>query len=1734
MRYDTRCREGRLSFSAGLGIAILLIAFLLPADRLGAQSLSLFDIDLTNFPEVSARIVALDQAGEPIQGLSDGEFTITENGRPVQAILQVDCPPPLVEEPMSVVLVNDRSGSMTTALRGGRTRMELLKLGTIAFIDLFSFKPPGAVAVTAFDSKPLIVSDFRTSAPPLLTAINDLTADGGTHYTPAFLDPVAGGINMLKGRPANVRRVLVFLTDGEPNIPPATDSIIDEAKKAKVEIHVITIGLRLSADLKRMAEETGGTWHDDVASETEMEGIYRQIALTSRGMKPCTIRWMTEKSCGFTELVRNVTVAVPSRSLTAEGRYTVPLNGIVRLETDPGFLWFGEAAPPATVDRGITITARGGAFQVTAGSITAGLPFTITDWGGTEPPFTLAEGDSRTIAVRFTPTDTAVFTGEFRLESLPCSPSPVVLTGGLRGSTGTTPLQLISPIGGETFDGCDTIAIRWAGVSATDSVMIEYTDDDGANWRKITDTARNFSYLWKPPSPGTRYRIRISTKGDPATLIERVAGGGLGGDNGQANAATLVVPNGLAVSNGLLYIAEAGGNRIRRVNLSTGIITTVAGTGSPGNSGDGGAATSARLYDPNSVVVAGDRMYIADYSNNRIREVDLTTGIIRTLAGTGESGFSGDSGLAINAMLREPIALAMGPGALYFTDRNYLVRKIDLTTEIITTVAGAGLNQGDGGFAYRAFLSVPEGIAIQGRYLYIAESGRHKIRRVDLTTGIITTVAGTGEFGGLGDGGLAVKARLYAPTGVDAVGGSLYITDGNNHRIRRVDLTTGIITALAGSVRGNQGDGGPPGSARMDFPSSPIVAGGKLFFSDMRNNTVRSVSLGRQPGLDSSHATFTVATPIMFINPNIAGRSIDMGKMAMGESGDSMIVSTICNNGTAPLVISSLVVSGNDPSDFIVVSGGSADEILPGSCRSIEIRFRPTALGSRSALLIVNGECAGSDTIRLSGTAVEPCDYTYTSTADLGSVLLNTIRPDTTLTAVLCNTGTTPLSGDARISTRNSSFRIIAGEGPFTLGPGACHNITIRFTARAVGRQSAELEYNIPGYCGAARTILIGRGGSQREIVTADAVAFPTSSCSSSAFDTTIIIRNAGGLPLLIHDARITENNEGFSILPPLPSAGSPMIIEPDGIDSIVIRFNPATAGSKSGVLELASDDPDSPTRIPLSGRLDSFSLTVVDPTVSFGSPTSSVPFPRDTFVVVENSGSGAIEITAGTIEGDDRSKFEITAGQLPIRIEPGETTRIHVRALAPAIDSSWRGTLRLAYGPSCDSGAVTAALVVPGAEPALIVTGPNFQHLFCPDDVSGEAEAIVRNEGGKTLEITGHEIRNDAEGNFELITGLPISIEPGEQAVLRLSFKPKSPGARSAELLLFSNGEQKQTIVRLTSIRDSLAFDISETGLDFGSVPVGEEGERKLTVRNTGTYPINWETPRALGPFLIVSAEPATAAPGEESTITVVFRPTTEGIYHDTIDVREVVCGVSHGLALSGVAGELTTSVVSLPVQTATIGTPVGLPIRFSIPDMEAFRRIGADSFATSIRFSGNILRIDSADGAVITGTSTDRKSGDVTISLKGAFNAPASDTLALIHAMPLLGDRMETPLLFTFYAWNRWNALSDTVNGLLTLTGDCHDAGFVLATAPKVLKISPQPVRGSAAVVVEMKEWLTLRVSLVNDVGVTVATIAEGRYDAGVHTIPLDLPDIGSGVYSIVLESPFSRVVERVVVVR
>ncbi len=537
----------------------------------------------------------------------------------------------------------------------------------------------------------------------------------------------------------------------------------------------------------------------------------------------------------------------------------------------------------------------------TATSAVAGNPYPITVSGAVDPDYTISYvAGSLTVTaapttISLTASAATINSGQSVTLTATVSASPTPNEGTVTFASRGTTLGTVSVVAGVAQIAVATL------LTGTDAVNATYSDSSG------------------------NYASSIPVLGPTSTIIKAAGAGNYSGDGGPATQATLHDPYGEVMdAAGDIFIADSYNNVVREVNHATGVITTVAGTGTYGYNGDNIVATAAELSDPVGLALdaAGD-LFISDESNQRIREVNAATKVITTVAGNGGAGFSGDNVQATATELYYPAGIAIdSAGDLLIADYdNNRIREVNKATGVITTVAGNGTQgfTGDGAAATAAELNHPVGLGFDSSGdLFIADTSNDVIRELVAGTGTIKTVAGIGTSSGFsGDGGLATAAKLNAPYGValDSAG-DLFIADIDNSRIREVNAATGVITTVAGS--GTQlfaGDGGPATAADLILPSDVLVdAAGDLFITDTLNNRIREVNHATQvittvagssyvsyPGNGGPATTAPLSLP--------EGEATDAaGDLFIADEGDNVIrevnhatgvITTVVGNGTA-------------------------------------------------------------------------------------------------------------------------------------------------------------------------------------------------------------------------------------------------------------------------------------------------------------------------------------------------------------------------------------------------------------------------------------------------------------------------------------------------------------------------------------------------------------------------------------------------------------------------------------------------------------------------------------------------------------------------------------------------------------------------------------------------------------------------------------------------------------------
>ncbi|MBF0289502.1 MAG: hypothetical protein HQM14_16945 [SAR324 cluster bacterium] len=321
-----------------------------------------------------------------------------------------------------------------------------------------------------------------------------------------------------------------------------------------------------------------------------------------------------------------------------------------------------------------------------------------------------------------------------------------------------------------------------------------------------------------------------------ASSVSTLAGSGSSGSsNNTGTAATFNSPTGITTDGTNLFVTDAENHLIRKVTSTTGVVTTLAGDGNSGTTN--GTGTGAQFNNPTGITTDGINLYVSDSSNNMIRKVVISSGVVTTLAGSTSSGSTNATGTA--ASFYGPTALTIVGDSLYVADTlNHTIRKIVISSGVVTTLVGSGSAGSANGTGTAATFNQPTGITTDGTYLYVVDSGNDLIRKIVISSGVVTTLAGSGSQGSADGTGTA--ATFYNPTGITTDGTNLFVTDTYNNSIRKIVISSGVVTILAGSTTSGL-DNSSGTSAKFYRPIGITTDGTNLFVADTYNHTIRKI-----------------------------------------------------------------------------------------------------------------------------------------------------------------------------------------------------------------------------------------------------------------------------------------------------------------------------------------------------------------------------------------------------------------------------------------------------------------------------------------------------------------------------------------------------------------------------------------------------------------------------------------------------------------------------------------------------------------------------------------------------------------------------------------------------------------------------------------------------------------------------------------------------------------------------
>ena len=897
-----------------------------------AQSLSLFEIDPSDFPRIRGKFIAVDADGHSYR--PDPTDLHLFEGETARNITLLDCPPPTPLEPISAVLVLDVSSSMLVS--DGRN-LEIARSAARAWIDGMALGL-SECAVTSFEERSFLVQDFTIDSRRLHDAVDQLVPFGGTGYNAAFLSPVTGAIPVAtRGKH---RRIIIFLTDGRGS--GNEEEIVRQATAANATIHCVTVGLPAPDILKNVATRTGGRWFENVETPEEAAAIYRTLLLQAQGGEPCRIEWTSAPSC---DPVRDVRLEERRLGTEALARYIVPAAGITNLTIADDELRFGVVAAGNAATMATAITASGGPVRIL--SVTSSHPrFTITS-GQAPPDYTVASGNSQQIAIRYDAENTDYTVAKITIETEGCDRVIYAAAGRWGGADDPQggeppPIRLVFPNGGERFAVGSTTAMTWTGVLPTDTVRLDYSTDAGQTWLPVAEKATGLRQPWLVPNTPS------------FTCLARVSIDGVGGnsDTGAPFARVLHTYRG--------HDDRVFGGPLARARFSP--------------DGSHVASASTKLTDQLRVWKSLDGAFFDDRTPAaRIRDIDWSADGTKVAMATDEGGgqvtvgsFTTTDRVSFPARDVTTVALRQDiPGMIATGHRNGEVRLWNDDGSLDRTIGAGELGLGEiSALAYRPNNA---DLLIAGRGTN-GDADTMKIYTTDgrfqalfpRNAGVTTHTAGISsarfspdgsqiisvgfdgiaslwdrlggrpqrELRGHNDGAISPDGRLVVIGNGDTIW-----TSGNRP-------STPLIYDAQTGVELDRLDGEHTGAVT----SVDITQIGEVYYvvTASLDSTVvvweiapRGSGGGTGPGVDESDDLWAI------VAAGITTNEVDFGRRNVGSTTDSVVTALIRNVGDIAVDVDSLAIIGPDATSFSVVSGDA-----PFTCAS----NKGTACSSRWSL----------------------------------------------------------------------------------------------------------------------------------------------------------------------------------------------------------------------------------------------------------------------------------------------------------------------------------------------------------------------------------------------------------------------------------------------------------------------------------------------------------------------------------------------------------------------------------------------------------------------------------------------------------------------------------------------------------------------------------------------------------------------------------------------------------------
>lgn len=1374
---------------------VLLILLFISTSLANSQSLSLFELDDTKFPVMKAKFYAFNSTGQVSPSVD--ELTLTENGvkREVQF---VNCPPPVQAKTISLALSIDVSGSMAWNDFGEPP----IKLAEVSAKELCVSVVGEAseFALQTCNDKASIVKDFTTNRLRVINSIEAVNARGKNDFSEQLLNKLTGLLNVAKR--GKGKRVAVIFTDAlwYELMPYHLQSCIDTCKKYNIQFYTVdhsqplSDGYGIKTSLKTLCSETGGFYFDDVVTQSEARSVGKILQQLAQGGEACEITWQSGVSCEGLK----TEIALFWQNEKAESYYFTQTKFLASLESNPPFVAFGKKKPGQNHEATIVLMARNADFIVDTIRLKTGSSnFTIPD---VVFPISIPQNTGKSLTVRFSPKDSSINYALFEIETDKCT-EYFSCSGGYVNKGTISTLKLKHPNGGENFVVGSSDFIQWEGVAPTDTIAVEFSNDDGKTWKVLTDKGLDLKYEWKkiprPSSNKCRIQLKqwqkkgINTGTSEHTLV------------GHTDKVTYVAWN----PNGNRIASASWDNTVKIWDPTTGnIVHTLIG----------------HKQWVNHIAWSPDGKFVASASGDKTVKIwDASTGaLLHTLTGhtswvtyvswspdgTRVAAASGDktanvwdafSGLLLYTLAGhygEVYNISWSPNGNRLATSSW-----DYTAIIWDALDGKFLNKlAEHGNWVTHIAWSPDGNKL-------ATSSWDKSSIIwDVTTGAtlhrlsshsreITHVAWSPDGNYVATSSYDNTAKIW-----DANKGTLLhtlkghynevynvawnrngkrlATSGNDNTARVWDTEKGtLIRTLSGHLNSVNNVTWSKELGRLATSSNDFTS--KIWFVEPDASGDELVQK------DASDSLFNVVVPIA------KSKDIDFRRCEVGTSKDSLIIGAVINAGNYPFRTEAMYFRGADAQSFKIVSGFPPYTIESGQGKSVELRFTPSRIGLHSVEMVIVTQ---SDTIiqNVYGEGVAPILSVVNSLIDFGEVPVGDYG-DTNV-VVIKNISSTPITinGIRQDGPNVKDFVILSGEKEFTLLPNEEKAVGLRFMPSESGRTSGALLFDYNGFGSPASIQLFGEGIS-KNVNAIKVIDFGKVKIGLSKDTIAVVVKNTGSLPVVFTPFKLASNvNNDFSIL------GNNLAFEllPNEEKSISLRFTPVFIGKVFNALVCEFAGEGSPVVIELLGEGIEPDGVTAPIEVDFGKVI--VGTTKQGEALITNNGTSSITIKSTQLKDDKEKSFELLNNVVDFNLPRSGSFALKV-AFTPTGIGKFTNEVEVSH-----SGFDSPRRI------RLVGEGITLEDITAPEEINfgkvkvGTTEwkrTYATNTSNREITLDSLVLRNNISTPYAVPNNFNnLLLFPYDSALFNVYFSPTSKGVVTNEIIISHNGRNSPKIIRL------------------------------------------------------------------------------------------------------------------------------------------------------------------------------------------------------------------------------------------------------------------------------------------------------------------------------------------------